>query len=206
MKKLDFDNLRDRAPGIILTEHCKRSAVCVPLIFDGSDDSPMLLFELRSSDMHNNPGDVCFPGGRIEDGETWLDAALRECCEELVIESEQIRTIAPLDVFCDGCLMISSVLAEIAEYKGSFNPQEVRETFTVPLKWFKENAPSLHSLELVHLKSDNFPYHLINRGEDYPFRKRCDDELFYVCQSSDGKQRVIWGITARIIKNLVDII
>ena len=205
MKQTDFTSLRGRTPGVIQTESCRRSAVCVPLVY-GDDASPLLLFEVRSSRIKTQPGDICFPGGRMEDGETPLDTAIRETAEELCIKNAQIRPVAHLDVFCDGCLMISPVLAELEAYRGTCSPEEVAEVFTVPLQWFMEHEPERHRLELVHLKSETFPYHLINGGKDYHFRPRFDDELFYLCKDASGKDRVIWGITARIIKNLTDLL
>ena len=196
----DIEKLRGRSAGVIQTESCRRSAVCVPLI-DGSD-GPELLFEVRSSRIRTQPGDICFPGGRLEEGETPQETALRETCEELLVEPDDLSPICALDTFCDGCLMINAYLARLNDYSGSFSRDEVAEIFTVPLKWFVENEPQRHTIELVHLKSDTFPYHLINGGENYHFRRRFDDELFYVCRDSSGRERVIWGITARIIKNL----
>ena len=204
MDKTNLEKLRGRKAEVIQTESCRRSSVCVPYL-EGAQ-GPELLFEVRSSKIKTQPGDICFPGGRLEKDETPLMTAVRETCEELLTEPDQIAPVCPLDTFCDGCLMINAYLAKLYGYTGSFSTDEVAEVFTVPLKWFEENEPQRHTIELVHLKSETFPYHLINGGENYHFRRRFDDELFYVCRDSSGKERVIWGITARIIKNLTTLI
>lgn len=196
--------LRGRNAGVIKTESCRESSVCVPIIKDGEEIR--LLFEVRSPKIKTQPGDICFPGGRLEEGEAPQETALREICEELLINPQQVNVICPLDIFCDGCLMIHPYLAELDDYCGSFSGDEVSEVFTVPLTGFLEKQPQRHALELVHLKSESFPYHLINGGEEYHFRRRFDDELFYVCKDSEGRERVIWGITARIIKSLADLL
>lgn len=38
----------------------------------------------------SQPGDISFPGGRVEDGETFQEAAIRETCEELNLVPNQI--------------------------------------------------------------------------------------------------------------------
>jgi 8-oxo-dGTP pyrophosphatase MutT (NUDIX family) len=49
-----------------------------------------LIYELRSKNLSTQPGEVSFPGGRIERGEEFSQAAVRECSEELLIPEEKI--------------------------------------------------------------------------------------------------------------------
>ena len=63
----------------------RNAAILLPLVtVDGRD---ALLFEVRSKRLEMQPGEICFPGGRIESGETPERAALRELWEELRIPS-----------------------------------------------------------------------------------------------------------------------
>ena len=73
----------------------KRGAsVLIPLVW--KDGEPHLLFEVRAYDLKVQPGEVCFPGGRIEEGETPQDAVLREVSEELFVRKEQVRILGLL--------------------------------------------------------------------------------------------------------------
>lgn len=60
-------------------------------------DSTSLLMTKRASHMRHHAGEICFPGGRIEGGESTLDAALREAREELALHPSRVR-INALDV------------------------------------------------------------------------------------------------------------
>ena len=62
-----------------------------------NDGDTYVLFELRAKHMKTQPGEVCFPGGRIEPGEKAVDCAVREACEELGIFKEDIEVFCELD-------------------------------------------------------------------------------------------------------------
>ena len=56
-----------------------------------------LLYEVRSPALHHHSGEVCFPGGRMEPGETPQSCALRETWEELGIPRPAVEVVAELD-------------------------------------------------------------------------------------------------------------
>ena len=66
-----------------------RYAVLLPLIYDVKTDKYQILYQVRSEHI-SQPGEVSFPGGRVEDGETFQEAAIRETCEELNLIPDQI--------------------------------------------------------------------------------------------------------------------
>ena len=72
-----------------------RYAVLVPLV--ERDGELYVLYEVRAAKMRRQPGEVCFPGGRIEGAETPEQCALRETQEELGIPSSAIQILGRLD-------------------------------------------------------------------------------------------------------------
>lgn len=133
-----------------------------------------LLFELRSEKVRQ-PGEVCFPGGRMEAGETAVQAAVRETCEELGVSEEDIEIIAehaPL-IMGDGRIVhIAEALLRIDMTGGSkgtetgdpdrteagqhddrteagglpLSEDEVAEVFLIPLAWLKDHKPVHYDL------------------------------------------------------------
>lgn len=171
-----------------------RAAVCIPLLKDESGQE-QVLFEQRSSRLNDQPGDICFPGGGLESGETAEQAVLREVCEELLIAPEQLELTEELSPFVSGNLEITPFVGTLCGYEGSFDPFETAEVFTVPLQWLLENEPENHRLEWLPEESETFPYERIVGGKNYAWRKRKESNWFYTYQG-----RVIWGITAKILR------
>ena len=73
--------------------------------------------------------------------------------------------------------------------------------FTVPLKFFMETEPDRYDTVWKVVQSDDFPYERIEGGKNYPFSKNRTTQLFY---EYDG--HTIWGFTAQVIRNIVDIL
>ena len=195
----DLNALRGRKAGLILQENCKKSAVIIPLIKDGEEIR--VLFEVRSEKIGRQPGDVCFPGGRLLEDETPEQAAVRETCEELLAEPSQLELICACDVFHNSSNIVYPFAAWLSGYDGRFSDDEVAAVFTVPLEFFITAEPVICDSRMVRVTDDVFPYHLINGGRDYKWPARLDKELFY---SYEG--RTIWGISARILKGFVDLL
>ncbi|KAJ1366207.1 Nudix hydrolase 3, variant 2, partial [Parelaphostrongylus tenuis] len=63
-------------------------SVLIPLIDINSNSS--ILFTKRSIHLKSHRGEVCFPGGKMEDDETIEEAALREAHEEIGIEPSSV--------------------------------------------------------------------------------------------------------------------
>ena len=195
----NIEELRGRQAGLILQEHCKKAAVIIPLI--KAEDGIRVLFEVRSGKVGRQPGDVCFPGGKMKEGETAEETAVREACEELLIKPEQLGIVCACDIFHNSNNTIYPFAAWFSGYEGSFSASEVAETFTVPLDFFRETTPLVYDAEMRMVKKGDFPYHLIVGGENYKWPVRIDKELFY-----DYNGRTIWGITARILNSFVKLL
>jgi len=71
------------------------SAVLIALV-DGDDGAEVLLTR-RSMEMRNHRGEISFPGGRLDAGETPIDAALREAHEEVGLDPSAPTVVGELD-------------------------------------------------------------------------------------------------------------
>lgn len=178
-------------------------SVLIPFI--KIDDELNIIFELRAKDMKTQPGEVSFPGGKVEADETFKEAAIRETMEELNIERHKIKIIGEFDYLISYSNMeIHSFVANIKGVdvdKIRANPGEVDHLFTVPLQYFLSNEPNGYYLDLETKYNKEFPYNLIPNGPDYKFRPAKRTIYFY-----EYKDYTIWGYTAFIIKHLVDTI
>lgn len=192
-----FEALSGRTPGYLDGKLYKRYAVIAPFL----PDTQEFLFEVRAATLSRQPGEICFPGGRLETGETPLEAALRETEEELLVSRSAIRVVAPLDIYTAPYhMVVHPFLGELRGYEGSFGPDEVAQVFTVPFDFFLNTEPQVYYNEVaVTPKTDDFPYHLLGQ-EPYPWRKSVYPLYFY-----EYGDRVIWGMTARIVRNIVEL-
>lgn len=188
---------RDRIPGVIERQNGKHSSVVLPLI--KRNGRLEVLFEVRAAKLHRQPGEVCFPGGLVESGETYEEAACRETMEELLIAKEQIDIIAPLDYLdMSSGLTVHVYLCEIKDYKDTFSSDEVDRVFSVPLQWFLENEPQRYVTQFRTIPGEDFPFHLIPGGRDYNWRSGKYHVYFYPYE-----KEVIWGMTAKILYGFV---
>lgn len=178
-------------------------AVLIPLIF--VDDELHLLFEVRSEKLNTQPGEICFPGGKIEENETNMESAIRETCEELNIKDSNIEILGATDFVVTPFNLILypfiGVLNNMATKDINYNQDEVGSIFTVPLDFFINNDPEIHYFKTKLDVSKKFPFNKIQNGKVYNFRSGKYPIYFY-----EYNNNVIWGMTARIIKNFVDIL
>lgn len=164
-----------------------------------------VIYELRAKSLRSQPGEVSFPGGRVEDGETFKQAAIRETMEELNLKSDNINVVGELDylvsyanftIHCFVATISGVTVDEIIP-----NKDEVDILFTVPLDYFLDNDPDRYELDLQTVGNDEFPYELIPKGKDYNFRRGKQSVLFY-----KFKEYIIWGYTAKMTRHLIEII
>lgn len=176
------------------------AAVLVPLIWENNGLS--MLFEVRSTHLTWQPGEICFPGGRIEsEDSSFLSAAVRETTEELGIRAEQIDILGPLDE------LISPIGVRLHPFVGyirdhqQINPNqgEVSEIFTVPLEFLLRVEPVVGHMERCTRPLADFPFELLP-GYSEKWKSRKDYQvLFY-----EYNQHVIWGLTAQVLYNFLE--
>jgi peroxisomal coenzyme A diphosphatase NUDT7 len=194
--------LAAHTPEILGHKHFSKYAVLVPLIKKNNDIH--VLFEVRSLQLKRQPGEICFPGGKMDprdkDEKT---AAIRETKEELGISEKDISEIYPLDYMISPFGMMIYPYVGFLHAPGNIqpNPSEVEEVFTIPLPYFLENKPEIYQVEFKIEPEENFPFELITGGKNYKWRPRVMEEYFFKFED-----KVIWGLTARILSNFIEII
>ncbi|HRB04141.1 MAG TPA: CoA pyrophosphatase [Ilumatobacteraceae bacterium] len=72
-----------------------RPSAVLALVADGPDGAEVLLTR-RSLEMRNHRGEVSFPGGRLDPGESYVDAALREAHEEVGLSPASVEVVGQL--------------------------------------------------------------------------------------------------------------
>ncbi|HQA08394.1 MAG TPA: CoA pyrophosphatase [Syntrophomonadaceae bacterium] len=196
-----IQGLKGRRAHILGHENYFESAVTLPLV--EKDGQIYVLFQKRANNVLQ-PGEVSFPGGRIEstDGGP-QEAAIRETCEELGLRPEHIEVIAPLDIMVSpfNAIVYPFLVKIINPELINPNPEEVAEIFYVPLDYLINYDP-LHKVLWVTVDySEDFPFELIPHGKNYPFRKGTLPQFFYI-----WKDWVIWGLTARILNHFLTLL
>lgn len=193
-----IDIFRDRKPRII----GKRSEYSVMLLLTEINGEEHLVLEKRARTLSSQPGDICLPGGSIDQGESPLEAAVRETMEELLVGRDDIEVLGPMDYFISpyGQTMYPFVArAKISKFQP--NAAEVDQLIFVPLSFFKDHSPLIYEIDLTAKMGEDFPYHLIENGKNYPFRRATSKQYFYKYDD-----HVIWGFTAQIVKSFIDIL
>jgi len=180
-----------------------RCAVLCPLV--ERDGAWELLFEVRASALRRQPGEICFPGGRMEPGEDAVACALRETEEELQIPRGCVEVLGPLDfLFQPSGVFIQPVLGRIPPEGFSAlvpSADEVAEVFTVPVSFFAETPPALYHYDLLPEPQPDFPYADIGFPGGYAWRGgRSEVPVWH------WGGRVIWGLTGRILQNLLELL
>lgn len=173
-------------------EEFKRYSVVIPLVYD---NELKVLFEVRSKKLKFQPGDVSLPGGKIEEGEEPKEAAFREFMEEVGLKKDDFEYIGQFDTlvtYHGKIIYVFVVLVKKTDFVPSYD--EVDELFFVPINFFKNTPPEMY-------------YATINANfeNDHKFTKIKPKLLtarspIYFYEYGD---KIIWGITAKIIYNFV---
>jgi 8-oxo-dGTP pyrophosphatase MutT (NUDIX family) len=157
----------------------KPAAVLIPVV---ERDEPMVLLTQRAVHLPDHPGQIAFPGGKIDKSDSSpLAAALREAEEEIGLAPAFIEPIGYLDLYLTtlGYRIVPTVARIRPGFSLALNEQEVAETFEVPLAFLMEVANhQRHSREWQGMTRH---YYAIPFGERY-----------------------IWGVTAGILRNLYE--
>lgn len=177
------------------------SAVVVPLTLIQGEWH--VLLEVRAHTLNRQPGEICFPGGRIEPDETPQAAALRETTEELGISIDELEVLGALPIVASSIgVMVFPYVAVVADSAlVTPNTDEVAEWFTVPLAYLAAAEPIVGHMELASRPSADINPDLLPSAYSAEWRARGRYPVwFYPYQ-----RWVIWGLTGRIVYSFINV-
>ena len=186
-----LDLLKNHIPTIIGMDECNKFAVSIMLLENNSDYD--VLFEVRSSKINRQPGDICLPGGMLEKNEAPEEAALREASEELQIPTSDMEIITPLDILIGTGTIVYTYAVKLNNYNGSYSKSEVAETFTVPLSFFLNTEPEIYYTTTQTIPDKDFPFDKIYGGKNYDWRKARTPIYFYIYKNRVKNVKKITG-------------
>jgi 8-oxo-dGTP pyrophosphatase MutT (NUDIX family) len=148
-------------------------------------DTMTLLLTQRTDHLAHHPGQISFPGGRLEeadDGDA-ITCALRETEEEIGLPRDRVTVLGRLDDYVTGTGFVITPVVGVIQPQLDLSPDpfEVAEIFEVPLTFVLD--PDNHKL-----------HRRIVEGRHRPF------------WAMTWEQRVIWGATAGILVNLSEVL
>jgi 8-oxo-dGTP pyrophosphatase MutT (NUDIX family) len=173
---LDLDPAIWETAGVAAT---RPAAVLVGVV---DRPQPSVLLTLRTGELSSHPGQIAFPGGKIDPHDaTPFAAAAREAHEEIGLEAGRLDPIGYLDLYLtfSGFRILPAVARVAPDYRLVLNAHEVVEAFEVPLAFLMDERN--HQLGSREFRGVTRRYYAMPFGDRY-----------------------IWGVTAGILRNLYD--
>ena len=181
------ERIAGRVPGEYVPPHAtepttRTSAVLVAL--HDSPQGPSVVLTRRTAHLSSHKGEMSFPGGRVEPGETLVQAAIREAHEEVALDPSLVAPVGRLDSL--STVVSSSAIHPIVATLSGFprltaHDQEVELTVHVPL------------LELADAAT--------HRREHW-VRGGAETEIHFFEIEGD----TVWGATGRMLYQLIDLL
>lgn len=157
----------------------RQAAVLMPIVMHA--DGPGLLLTVRTGDLRDHPGQISFPGGRMElRDRSLIDTALRETEEEIGLMRRQVEVIGSLPEYVTATGYRVTPVVGLVESACELMPdsREVAEIFEVPLSFLMDGRN--HQRRVVALP----------------------DGMRRTFYSMPYQQFFIWGATAGMLRNL----
>ena len=162
-------------------ERTLRPAAVLIAVMDRAD-GPTVLMTRRSDSLASHTGQIAFPGGRLDPGETAVEAALREAWEEVGLDPDLVEILGVGDGYETGTGF--AVTPVVGWLKGEPvlkpSPAEVAEVFEAPWSFLMDPA---------------------NHRRDYYDREGQPRRWFW---AMPYREHYIWGVTAGILRRLCD--
>lgn len=169
----------DLNPGVSLgMRQLRPAAVLVPLI--DRPEGVSVLLTRRADTLNKHGGQIAFPGGRLDPGETAVEAALREAWEEVALEASEVEVLGLGDSYETGTgFLVTPVVGWLAAPPVvTPSEAEVAEIFETPWDFLMDAA---------------------NHRRDFLEMPSGDRRWFW---AMPWQERYIWGATAGIIRSL----
>jgi len=173
---LDLDPAAWETAGVAAT---RPAAVLVGVV---DRPQPSVLLTLRTGELSSHPGQIAFPGGKIDPQDaTPLAAATREAYEEIGLDEDRLEPIGYLDLYLtfSGFRILPAVARVAPDYRLVLNAREVVEAFEVPLAFLMDE--NNHQRRSREFRGVTRHFYAMPFGERY-----------------------IWGVTAGILRNLYE--
>lgn len=158
------------------------AAVLIPIV--QREEGATILFTKRTAHLHHHPGQISFPGGRVEseDGSAH-ETALRETEEEIGLARDRIETLGSLPPYGTGTGFCITPLVGLVRppFELRLDAFEVAEVFEVPVSFLLERE----------------------RWQRHRFQHRGEDRE---CNAINFNGRFIWGATADILLGLRELL
>ncbi len=157
------------------------AAVLVPLVW--RDEVPHFIFTKRTMTVAHHKGQISFPGGAAEFGDSGpVETALRETEEEIGLERQWVRILGCLDDLVTVTSFVVTPVVGTVDANAKFTPnaEEVAEIFELPAAAF---------LDSTKHRTESFEYEGTSR----------------VVHIYEIENRVVWGVTGEIVHRFVSV-
>ncbi len=143
----------------------KHAAVCIALVPEEEGERGTFFLTRRAPQLRSHAGQWALPGGRVDKGESAVDAALREMDEELGLRVAPDQVLGVLD---DYATRSGFVITPVVVWAGSvrelaLNPQEVTAVHRVPI----EHVAAPRAVDFVRIPESDRPIIRLQLEGDY---------------------------------------
>jgi len=156
----------------------QESAVLVPLFTDAAG-AVHAVFTERRHDLRRHPGEISFPGGRRDPGETLMQTALREACEEIGLPREAVA--------------VAGALEPVGTYVTNYAIYPFVGVIEPGFEWVlgETEVAQVLELSLDDLVAGAGERRMVRRG------------MAFKTHTYEVEGHLIWGATARILADLL---